>query len=253
MMRGFVTGRRLSSVAAVVLLATGLALVSESGATAAPTNASSFDVALLARLEIGPPPPAGQLRPSVTLVPPAGAFVPGHVDRAGNWSTDAGVTLGSITDPIDRASDTLLAEPLDEVRLSAPRGLSGTVDPGAHTIDLHAPVASFTFVGNDTGNPFSCTSVPAPLRLTSVDYDADIGIATFFAGDTFQLVFPDIPECDAVAETLRPRVRVSGRDREFRARAHSRRADRWRRIAGRAGCAGRAGVARNRQRVSALP
>ena len=154
-MRGSVTGRRLSSIAAVALLATGLALVSESGATAAPTNASSFDVALLVRLEIGPPPPAGELRPSVTLVPPPGAIVPGHVDRAGNWSTDARVTLGSITDPVDRASDTLLAQPLDEVRLSAPAGLSGTVDPGAHTIDLHAPDASFMFVGNDDGDASS--------------------------------------------------------------------------------------------------
>ena len=214
MVRGFVTGRRLSSIAAVALLATGLALVSESGATAAPTNASSFDVALLVRLEIGSPRPAGELRPSVTLVPPPGAFVPGHVDRAGNWSTDAGVTLGSITDPIDRASDTLLAEPLDEVRLSAPVGLSGTVDPGAHTIDLHAPDASFTFVGNhDPGNhgdPFSCTSVPAPLDLTSVDYDAAIGIATFSASDTFQFAFPDIPECDGVAEHFASRYASVG-------------------------------------------
>ena len=54
--------------------------------------------------------------------------------------------------------------------------------------------------GND-GDPFSCTSVPAPIDLTSVDYDADIGIATFSAGDTFQFgAIPDIPECDAVAE-----------------------------------------------------
>ena len=248
----------------MALLATGLALVAESGATAAPTNASSFDVALLVRLEIGPPPLAGELRPSVTLVPPPGASVPGHVDRAGNWRTDAGVTLGSITDPIDRASDTLLAQPLDEVRLSAPGGLSGTVDPSAHTIDLHAPDATFTFVGNDDpgndGDPFSCTSVPAPIDLTSVDYDADIGIAHVLRRRHVPARrHPRHPGVRCSRRTLRehdagitgdPRVRVGGRGREFHARAHSRRADRWRRIAGRAVCAG---VARDRQRASALP
>ena len=86
----------------------------------------------------------------------------GTVDGAGNIQTSTGVSLGSITDPLDRQSDSLLDQPLDEVRLFAANGFTGQIDPAAGTIDLQSNgPASFTFAGTESGTPYRVHDHPA--------------------------------------------------------------------------------------------
>ncbi len=198
-MRWFAIQRRLFAALSITVLAGGMALLSGSTASAAPTNATNFGLSMVARLEVGPPPVPPDFRVGVTLVPKVP--LTGIVDGAGNIQTSTGVSLGSITDPLDRQSDSLLDQPLDEVRLFAPNGFTGTVDPSAGTIDLAATAVAFTFSGNDSGHDYECTTnLPGDgvLHLHSSDYNAGSGTGTLEADASFGLLAfgYGIPECD---------------------------------------------------------
>ena len=110
-MRWFAIQRRLFAALSITVLAGGMALLSGSAASAAPTNATRFGLNIVARLEIGPPPVPPDFRVGVTLVPKVP--MTGTVDGAGKIQTSTGVHSSSTPDPIDRATDTLLDPPLD--------------------------------------------------------------------------------------------------------------------------------------------
>ena len=198
-MRWFAIQRRLFAALSITVLAGGVALLSGSAASAAPTNASNFGLSMVARLELGPPPVPPGFRVGVTLVP----RVPltGTVDGAGNLQTSTGVSLGSSTAPLDRQADSLLDQPLDEVRLFAPNGFTGTIDPAAGTIDLAGSAVTFTFAGTDSGHPYECTTnLPGDgvLHLHASDYNAGSGTGTLEADTSFGLMAfgTGIPECE---------------------------------------------------------
>ena len=62
-MRWFVLQRRLFAALSITVLAGGMALLSGSAASAAPTNAINFGLSMVARLEIGIPPVPPNARP----------------------------------------------------------------------------------------------------------------------------------------------------------------------------------------------
>ena len=124
-----------------------------------------LDASPASRSDPLPVPP--DFRVGVTLVPKVP--LTGTVDGAGNIQTSTGVSLGSITDPIDRQADSLLDPPLDQVRLFADRTVSrgrSTPRPGP-SISRHRE--AFTFAGNESGHDYECTTSRADLHLHSSD------------------------------------------------------------------------------------
>ena len=194
-MRWFALQRRLFAALSITVLAGGMALLSGSAASAAPTNAINFGLSMVARLEIGVPPVPPNARVGATLA----ALVPvsATVDSDGNIQTSSPISLGSTDVPIDRQADSLLDPPLDQVRLFADDGFRGTVDLATGAVDLHGNV-KFTFAGKESGHDYECTTEPSDLHLLSSGLDGS-GSITLSSSPDFALgvILPGNDECDA--------------------------------------------------------